>query len=635
MNDEQGEDTGPAAGRGEEPRSLLKKVLIGIAVVWALAAAALLIVPRLPGTVDYRALLIEQIEARTGRQAFIDGDVTMRLLPTPEIAAEDVRIANIDGAPSSDVIRVPHAVFRLERAPLVARKIRITEVVLTRPKIYLDVLPDGRKSWDFRPVKKPGKVRKVGIDGFKAKDASILYRKGEAQTMLTGDLSWDGGGERPVFEARLQGGKLDLDQFLEPRDSGPGQARAGGKRWSDGAIDLSALRHADGRLKLSADELRYRRYLLDKPSLAATLENGQLRIEKAAAGLFGGAATAKGILDARETPAVTLDVTLEKGSVDKALSDWADTPFASGTFRMTANLSAKGATQRAMVESLAGTALIEAKEGVVRGFDSARLNEDMSRLSRYSDFLDLADSALSGGQSRYTRIGGGIAFKDGVGELKDVKAAFDGAAATARGSVDLPRWNVDLALSMKLAGKELAKAPPVALTLAGPLDSPDQKTHLGAVGKYVGKKFVRTVIDDVLGDDEPHADDTPRAERRERTKRTVNKLLDKLERRRDRVKRHEPEPEPYYDEPYDYAYPEDGYPPEDEYSPPSYRLEPGPSSRPRDSGSDGYRGDEGYPQDYPDEEYDYPPDDRRGSYRQGYRPGPGYGPYPGYPDDGY
>src|SRR5690242_4154891 len=73
-----------------EPRNLLRKVLIGIAVIWALGAGALLIVPRITSSVvDYRGLLIAQIEARTGRQVTIEGDVKMRLLPTPELTARD------------------------------------------------------------------------------------------------------------------------------------------------------------------------------------------------------------------------------------------------------------------------------------------------------------------------------------------------------------------------------------------------------------------------------------------------------------------------------------------------------------------------------------------------------------------
>lgn len=643
---------------GGEPRNLLKKILIGIGVLWALGAVALLIVPRLSGGADYRGLLIAQIEARTGRKVTIEGEVKMRLLPTPEITAEDVRLANIEGAPSPDVLKVPRAVFRLERGPLVTQKLKVTEVILDHPKIYLDILPDGRKSWDFEPKSVPGK-KKTAIDACTAHNATILYRKGEAELTLTGELSWKGGGERPVIEASLKGGRIELDPFLGPADSGPGHAREGGRRWSETPIDLGALRGADGKIALVADEIRYRRYTLDKPAISARLDNGELKIEDAAAGLFGGHASAKGAIDARAVPAFKLDLTVENGSVDKALSDWADTPFASGTFRMTAGLSAKGDSQFTMVRSLAGTVLIEAREGVVRGFDSAQLSQDMSRLDRYGDFLDLADTALTGGQSRYTAIGGGLAFKDGVGTLNDFKGSFDGSKATATGNVDLPRWSVDMQVALGLTGGKNAKAPSVTLSLDGRLDAPDKKAHLGEMGKYVGKRLADTVIDDLLGEKPP--EDIPKAERREKAKKVVNKLLDKIERRRDRVVRREPEPQPYGDDTYDPYYdgpepsygqdapyqsgdhdPAGGYEPEERYHPsdrrytpepryapprqqarpstPSYRLETGPRAGPPP--------DQDYQEPRPDEEY---PDD---GYQQGYRSGP-YGGHGYYPDDRY
>ncbi|MEN3976325.1 AsmA family protein [Emcibacter sp. SYSU 3D8] len=599
---------------------MLKKVLIVIAVVWGVVAAGLIVVPRLPSAIDYRSALIAQIEARTGRQAFIDGDVTMHLFPSPRITADEVRVANIDGAPSADVIRVRRAVFKVDRGSLLSRKLRVTGIELNQPKIYLDVLADGRRSWQFTPVKKPGKNRKVLFDAFTAKEATILYRKGDAQMMFNGDLSYDGTGDRPVLGASLVAGKIDLDPFLGPRDSGPEKARQGGKRWSQAPIDISALRGADGRIDIRADEIRYRRYTFAKPSLSAVLDNGQLRIDKAGAGLFGGAATVQGSVDARDIPALRLDVTLQDASVDQALSEWADTPFASGKFAMTANLSAAGGSQDAMVRSLSGTVLLEANDGVLRGFDAAQLNSELALLTRYSDFIDLADTALAGGQTKYETLGGTLAIRDGVANVQKFDARLDGSSARVTGSVDLPRWSVDLDLSLKLTGAQHAKTPPVGMRLHGPLDSPQQKNQLTAMGKFVGKQFVKTVIRDVLGDDEPRHDELAPGERRQKTKRVVNRLLDKLDKRRGR------ERPPYRLE----------RNPRDRdarlYDAPAYRDDAPEYDGPSD---DRYAGEDFYPDDpYPDDRgYDDPPD-------RGYSAGRGDAPAPRderyyYPDERY
>ncbi len=611
---------------------VLKKVLVVIAAVWGVAAIGLMVLPRLPSAVDYKAVLIDQIEARTGRRVHIDGDVTMRMFPSPEITAEDVRVASIEGAPSPDVIRARRAVFKVERGSLLSRKLRVTGIELIQPKIYLDVLADGRRSWDFQPVKKPGKIRDVAFDGFKAREATILYRRGEAEIMLTGDLSYDGAGARPVLDASLKAGKVDLDPFLGPRKSGPDRARDGGNRWSQAPIEISALRGADGRIDIQADEIRYRRYLFGKPSLTATLANGRLRIEKASAGLFGGSASATGMVDARDVPALKLEVTLSKASVDKALSDWADTPFASGEFGMTASVSAAGDNQDAMVRSLAGTVLIEAKDGVLRGFDAAQLNNDLAHLTRYSDFIDLADTALGGGQTRYSKIAGGVAIRNGVARFQGVSASLDASRATVTGSIDLPRWTVDMDVALSLTGAQHAGTPAVGMSLVGPLDSPDRKNRLGDMGKFVGKRFVDTVIRDVLGDDEPRRDDVSPGERREKTRRVVNRLIDKLEKRHDR---RDPE-QAYRSPPARPGYRLESRPRAEDYpaDQPAYQDDPAEQDYPADGGNydDGYSaGQDDRRQDY-DEEYPADPDSSDG---RGYEPAPQ--PHDGsrYPDGRY
>ena len=512
----------------------MKRILIAISVIWAVIAIGVLVAPRVSGLVDYRAALIHQIEARTGRQASIDGPVTLDLFPSPQLSAENVRVASIPGAPSPDLIRVRRAVFKVDRWSLLSRKLRITGIVLDEPKIYLDVLPDGGRSWHFTPVKRPGKTRRTLIDAFQARNATLLYRKGEAQLMLTGDLSYDGTGARPRVAASLKAGTIDANQFLPPRDSGPDKVRNGGIRWSEATIDLAPWRDVDGKIDISAGELRYRRYVFDKPALRATLDNGQLKLETAGAGIFGGQALVKGTIDARAVPALSLDVSLKGASLETALKDWADTPFANGTFDMTAALAAKGDSQYAMVTSLSGTARIEAKSGIIRGFDAPQLSSDLTSLRRYSDFIDLADTVLSGGQTSYSRIGGSLKLKDGIATLQGFTASLDAARARAEGSVNLPRWSVNMDISLSLTAAELAGAPAVGMSLTGPLEAAHQKSRLGDMGKFVGKKLVNTVIRDVLGDHDPSYDDSPPGERRAKTNRALNRLIDKLEKKRGR-----------------------------------------------------------------------------------------------------
>jgi uncharacterized protein involved in outer membrane biogenesis len=583
----------------------LKRILIAIAIVWAVVAAGIIIVPRLTALVDYRELLIAQIEARTGRAATIDGDVTLDLLPTPHLTAHQVRIASIPGAKAKDVLVVGKALFQVEPGSLATRKLRITRIDLIEPTVNLEILPDGRRSWDFEPPKRADGTRKPIVNAFQARNAAIAYRDGGQVLALSGDFGWDGTGERPRVHATLSAGSVDLNAFLPPQDTGPEKVRAGGARWSSSPLDLSVLRGADGTFSLKAQEIRYRRYQFATPAIDARLEDGRLILDQVEAGILGGRATLKGEIDARGTPRLRVELTVKDASLERALSAWADTPFATGTFGMTATLDGAGESQKAIVSSLSGTVLIEAKNGVLRGFDAARLSDELLNLRRPGDFIDLADTALGGGQTRYTTLGGSLKIDKGIARVADFRAQAASATATAEGTIDLPGWAVNLDVWLTFTGEGHEETPPIGMSLNGPLESPQQKNRLTAMGKYLGKKLVNSVVRDVLGEDEPRYRDEPPGDRRDKTRRVMNRLLDKLENRRDRGRR---APEDQYGGPR-YREQEDGYPPESG-NPPDDR-------RPYD---DSYPPDDGYAPGnaYPPDRYDPPRYDRYGRPYEGY-----------------
>jgi uncharacterized protein involved in outer membrane biogenesis len=506
----------------------LKRILIAITAVWAVFAVALLALPRLVGLYDfydYRGLLVSQLEAATGRQASIGGDVTLTLFPTASFTADDVRIANVEGAAAPYVINAPRVVFGIEPASILSRKLRITRVVLKQPELNLEVLKDGRKSWDFHP----GKARKPGkrLAGFEAREATIVYRAGNGAATLKGDVTLDASGERPRITATLTAGAIDLDQFLPEAATGPDKARGGGERWSRAPLGLEKLRGADLTLALDAAELRYGRHVFDKPALKAVLDGGVLKIERMSAGLLGGQALITGSVDARAVPAVALDLSLKGASLQQALAAWTDREFATGTLDLTASVTGKGDSQYAIVSSLSGTAMLDARNGSITGFDTGALSSDLMHLTRYDDFFQLADTAMRGGQSPYSRIGGGVKIGNGVARLDNFSGNLASARATAQGSVDLPRWQVDMDVSISLTGEGRETMPPVTMALRGRLDAPEQDNDLKPMTKYVGKKLLNTVVHDLMGDEEPHAHDMSRAERHEQRRRVINGLMDR------------------------------------------------------------------------------------------------------------
>jgi uncharacterized protein involved in outer membrane biogenesis len=364
---------------------------------------------------------------------------------------------------------------------------------------------------------------------------------------LSGRLVYDTTGPRPRLDATLEAGSIDADQYLPRRETGPEIVREpGGERWSREPFDLEMLRGFDGSLTIRAERFVYRRYAFENPALDATLKDGRMTLRALAATLFGGRLDAAGVVDARAVPRLSLKLALNEASVEQALTTVADLDFATGSFDFTAEVAGAGANEHDLVSGLDGTATLSARGGVVRGFDMPRLSRELQELQRYGDFFDLADAALSGGETRYTTAGGTVRIQRGVARTEDLRATLDQAEGKAVATVDLPDWTVDADLTLRLTAPEHAGTPAVGMTLTGPIDSPEQDNHLGKLGKFVAKRLADTVIRDVFGDDsktgnvirdllgteqqgQPSPEPEDPEERRGKAKRVLNKLLDKLD----------------------------------------------------------------------------------------------------------
>ena len=83
----------------------MKKFLFGLIGLVVVAVAALLVGPGLWDWNDYKPEILERIKAETGREMAIDGDLSLAVLPSPRLAVDGVRIANIEGATAAEFER--------------------------------------------------------------------------------------------------------------------------------------------------------------------------------------------------------------------------------------------------------------------------------------------------------------------------------------------------------------------------------------------------------------------------------------------------------------------------------------------------------------------------------------------------
>ncbi len=329
----------------------------------------------------------------------------------------------------------------------------------------------------------------------------IDAKAGKAE--LAGTATLTTAGDRPKLDAKLTGGDIALDPFLPaatPRraDAAPAtpdgtpvvpaaiqlaQAGNGAGHWSRAPLDLAALGSLDANITLDAKSLAWKNVKIDAPHAEATLADRVLTLAKLTGKSFDGTFDMAGRLDARAAPALTATIAVAKANVAKALFDAARLDLAGGTMNFDAKLAGQGASEYALVSSLAGNGKISVKDGTIKGFDLAAVNQQLANIDRPMDLLTLFASAMKGGSTKFTSLDGTFKMTDGVMRTDDLKLTAPSGTGTAAGTVDLPRWQTDITAHLKVAANPAA--PALGVRVHGPLDQPNETILANDLQKYL------------------------------------------------------------------------------------------------------------------------------------------------------
>jgi len=209
---------------------------------------------------------------------------------------------------------------------------------------------------------------------------SMTAKLGDAA--LAGSISADLSGEIPAITASLAGQTLDIDALLGKSTGGgaaSGSGSGGGSSWSDAKIDFSALKSVNARLALSAQRIVYQQIKAGPVTVQATIAGGKLNVQVPTLKLYDGAGTASLAVDASgKIPLEAIHLSLANLDCYSFLKETASFESIDGTAAIALDLTTSGASQRAMVEALAGTAKVEFSNGAIRGINIAKTVRSLS-----------------------------------------------------------------------------------------------------------------------------------------------------------------------------------------------------------------------------------------------------------------
>jgi AsmA protein len=303
------------------------------------------------------------------------------------------------------------------------------------------------------------------LDGFSA-------RAGE--TMLRGVISANLSGAVPQIKASLNGDSLDVDGLLGGSAKAPAGPADGAAGWSDAKIDFSGLKAVNAQINISVDRFAYSTIKAGPIGIRAALSGGKLKLELPNFQLYGGLGA--GVLSVDATGKVPVQVfrfSLSNLDAYPFLDDVAAFQRIEGKAAVSIDLATSGASQRAMVSALSGTASFEFSDGAIRGINVAKM------------VRNLGSATLSGWQSGeaektdFASLGASFKIAQGKAETRDLHLSGPLVRMGGTGTIDLPAQAINFRVDPQVVaslegqgGKKDLEGLGVTVAINGPWAQP-------------------------------------------------------------------------------------------------------------------------------------------------------------------
>lgn len=245
----------------------MNNALLYIGGFVAMVLAALFAVPYFVDWNSYRGVFEEEATRILGREVRVGGSVNLRLLPSPYVRFEKLRIADVGGDSGESIFRAESFTMWLSVPPLLRGVLEANNIELKRPVLQLKADAEGGGNWQQLSIN-PGLMPIVpkdvalqsvklidGMIGFSGPNRSELARLDKINGELAADaldgpykfkgtLKWDGTEREVRFAtaAQDQNGDIRFKTTVSAAGSGNNyvfEGRAG---------DLKSKPHIDGEL---------------------------------------------------------------------------------------------------------------------------------------------------------------------------------------------------------------------------------------------------------------------------------------------------------------------------------------------------------------------------------------------------
>ncbi|BAQ78249.1 AsmA family protein [Pseudomonas sp. St29] len=285
--------------------------------------------------------------------------------------------------------------------------------------------------------------------------------------------------------------------------------------WStDKLLPVERLNKLDFDADLSFGQLTLDKLPIQNAALKASGQGGLLKLSSLRGELYNGSFEANGTLDVRQsTPQLNLQTKINRVPVERILESQGQTPPVKGLVTLNSNLSGNGNSQKALIDSLNGSASFVINNGVLLNANiEQQLCQGIAVLNRKN-----LTSTPRGKDTPFQELKGNLTLRNGVASNPDLKVRIPGLSVNGNGDIDLRVLGMDYRVGIVVEG-DLSDNPDPAcqvgerftgvelpLRCRGPLELGAKacrldKDGLGQVAAKLAGDRLQQKIDEKLGD---------------------------------------------------------------------------------------------------------------------------------------
>lgn len=324
---------------------------------------------------------------------------------------------------------------------------------------------------------------------------------------------------KPLYAFDLNIDKLDLNRYLPAAEAQANETTAKPAEKTAQAeqpLDLSALKALNAQGNIRIGWLKYGKAEAKNLNIGLKAQDGVASLDPLNADVYQGTVRGAVKLDARATPAVTLQQSLQNIAVGPLLVDTINNDMLSGNGNLNVNVTAQGNTVTALKKSLGGSVDLRMADGAVKGFDLAGAIRDAKSKLNLLKGQASADADKSK-KTDFSELTASFNIKNGVAHNEDLamKApVFRLTKGESKGDIDIGKEQINylakptLVNSLKgQGGKEADQLGSIAIPVkvSGSFSAPKFGIDMAALGQALAKSAALDALTNKVGGDRAEA----------------------------------------------------------------------------------------------------------------------------------